>query len=33
MALSKNQGAVKSMALADSDLKPLWVEINGGRLE
>jgi predicted Zn-dependent protease len=33
MALSKNQGAVKSMALADPDLKPLWVEINGGPLQ
>lgn len=33
MALTKNQSAVKAMALADPDLQPLWPEITGGRLE
>jgi predicted Zn-dependent protease len=33
MALAKNQAAVKAMALADPDLKPLWDEISGGRFE
>jgi predicted Zn-dependent protease len=33
MALAKNQSAVKAMALNDLDLKPLWIEIAGGRLE
>lgn len=32
MSLTKNQAAVKSMALNDPDLQPLWVEIAGGRL-
>lgn len=33
MALSKNPSSVKSMALNDPDLQPLWAEIVGGRLE
>ncbi len=33
MSLTKNQAAVKSMALADPDLQPLWIEIAGGRLD
>lgn len=30
--LTKHPGAVKSMALADPDLKPLWPDIEAGRL-
>jgi predicted Zn-dependent protease len=33
MALTKNPSAVKSMALNDPDLQPLWAEIAGERLE
>ena len=30
--LTKHPAAVKSMALADPDLKPLWADIKAGRM-